>query len=469
MDKLDGVFWCDTSDETKSVFVPDVPGLRDQVVASCHDGAYAGHFGQRKTAKLVQRGFYWPTLYADVCRYVKSCDSCQRNKPLSGKPHGLLLPLPIAEVPWEHISMDFVMALPCTQQGNDAVFVVVDRFSKMVKFVPTTNTITAEGAARLFLDHVFKVFGMPKTIVSDRDPRFTGKFFMDLCKLLGIKQAFSSAYHPQTDGQTERTNRVMQDVLRHYVAPDGKDWDTHLSMAEFAVNNAYHESIQSTPFFLNYGRHPRVPGHPEFRSKVPRAQGVECRLQELWKRAKLCLEAAASRAKADADAHRTLVTFVVGEKVLLATRYAQPKTVLGKKLLPRFMGPFTVTGIINETTYQLDLPDNLRWHNAFHSSLLKKYVAGGRVQPPPMPDIVNGEPEYEVAHILQHRVRQTQLEFLVAWKGFAQEHNSWEPAEVILENCEELVNAYWGQSRARPGRARRVTTVAARSKPNSSS
>jgi len=111
----------------------------------------------------------------------------------------------------------------------------------MVKFVPTTNTITAEGAARLFLDHVFKVFGMPKTIVSDRDPRFTGKFFMDLCKLLGIKQAFSSAYHPQTDGQTERTNRVMQDVLRHYVAPDGKDWDTHLSMAEFAVNNAYHE------------------------------------------------------------------------------------------------------------------------------------------------------------------------------------------------------------------------------------
>ena len=108
--------------------------------------------------------------------------------------------------------MDFVMALPCTQQGNDAVLVVVDRFSKMVKFVPTTNTVKAEGAARLFLDHVFKVFGMPKTIVSDRDPRFTGKFFMDLCKLLGIKQAFSSAYHPQTDGQTERTNRVMQDV-----------------------------------------------------------------------------------------------------------------------------------------------------------------------------------------------------------------------------------------------------------------
>ena len=198
------------------------------------------------------------------------------------------------------------------------------------------------------ITHVFKVFGMPKTIVSDRDPRFTGKFFMDLCKLLGIKQAFSSAYHPQTDGQTERTNRVMQDVLRHYVAPDGKDWDTHLSMAEFAVNNAYHASIQSTPFFLNYGRHPRVPGHPEFRSKVPRAQGVECRLQELWKRAKLCLEAAASRAKADADAHRAVVTFVVGEKVLLATRYPQPKTVLGKKLLPRFMGPFTLMGVINE-------------------------------------------------------------------------------------------------------------------------
>jgi hypothetical protein len=196
----DGVFWCDNRDGTKCVFVPDVPGLREEVVAACHDGAYAGHFGQRRTAKLVQRGFFWPSLYADVCRYVSSCDSCQRNKPLSGKPQGLLTPLPVAERPWDHISMDFVMALPKTLSGHDAVLVVVDRFSKMVKFIPTTNTVTAEVSARLCMDNVFKVFGMPKTIVSDRDPRFTGKFFVDLCKLMGIKQTFSSAYHPQTDG-----------------------------------------------------------------------------------------------------------------------------------------------------------------------------------------------------------------------------------------------------------------------------
>jgi hypothetical protein len=210
---------------------------------------------------------------------------------------------------------------------------------------------------------------------------------------------------------------VLQDVLRHYIAPDGRDWDTHLSMAEFAINNAFHESIQSTPFFLNYGRHPHVPGHPEFASKVPRAQGVERRLQELWKRAKECLEAAVSRQKAAADRHRTSVSFAVGDQVLLATRYVQPKTPLGKKLLPRFMGPFTVTGKVNEVAYRLDLPDNLRWHNVFHVSLLRAYVAGGRVQPPPMPEIVDGEPGYEVGQLLDHRLKQTQLEFLVAWKG----------------------------------------------------
>jgi hypothetical protein len=139
----DGMFWWANRDGTKSVYVPDVPGLREQVVASCHDGAYAGHFGQQKTRRLVQRGFYWPSLYADVCKYVASCDSCQRNKPRSGKPHGLLLPLPVADAPWQHVSMDFIMALPKTQDGHDAVLVVVDRFSKMVKVLcgPVSNNL----------------------------------------------------------------------------------------------------------------------------------------------------------------------------------------------------------------------------------------------------------------------------------------------------------------------------------------
>jgi hypothetical protein len=266
-----------------------------------------------------------------------------------------------------------------------------------------------------------------------------------LCKQLGVKQSFSSAFHPQTDGQTERANRVLEDMLRHYVDPDGRDWDKHISMAEFAVNNAYHDSIKSTPFFLNFGRHPRVPGHPDFPSKVPEAQGVERRLRELWARAKECLQAAASRQKAYVDARRTSVEFAVGEQVLLSTRYARPKNVLGKKLLPRWMGPFAVTEKVNDVAYRLSLPDNLRWHNVFHVSLVQKYVAGGSVQPPPMPEIVNGEPEYEVEKILLHRLRGSQLEFLVNWKGYSQEHNSWEPASVILEHCGDLVNAYWGQ------------------------
>jgi hypothetical protein len=243
---------------------------------------------------------------------------------------------------------------------------------------------------------------------------------------------------------------VLEDALRHYVAPDGKDWDEHLALAEFAVNNAFHASIQSTPFFLNYGRHPRVPGHPEFPSKVPQAQGQVRRFRELWERAKKCLQAARDRQKAYVDAHRKPVTFEVGDRVLLATKNAQPKNVLGHKLMPKWMGPFTIIEKVNPVAYRLALPEGLRWHPVFHVSLLKAYSEGGRVQPPPLPEIVNGEPEFEVEKILADRTRGTQLEFLVKWLGFAQEHNSWEPAEVILENCEELVNAYRGQTGARP-------------------
>jgi hypothetical protein len=446
----DGLYWHVNVDGTKNVYVPNAPGLREEVIASCHDGAYAGHFGRLKTLKFVQRGFYWPGMPEQVGTYVSTCDSCQRNKSLSGKPQGEHTPLPVAESPWVHISMDFIMRLPKTHKGHDAIMVVVDRFSKMVKFIPTVSNVSASGTARLFLDHVFRLFGMPESIVSDRDPRFTGKFFTELCHLLDVKQSFSSAFHPESDGQTERANRVLEDALRHYVAPDGKDWDEHLALAEFAVNNAFHASIQSTPFFLNYGRHPRVPGHPEFPSKVPQAQGQVRRFRELWERAKKCLQAARDRQKAYVDAHRKPVTFEVGDRVLLATKNAQPKNVLGRKLMPKWMGPFTIIEKVNPVAYRLALPEGLRWHPVFHVSLLKAYSEGGRVQPPPLPEIVNGEPEFEVEKILADRTRGTQLEFLVKWLGFAQEHNSWEPAEVILENCEELVNAYRGQTGARP-------------------
>jgi hypothetical protein len=144
--------------------VPQGQGIRDEVIAAFHDREIAGHFGVRKTLKAVQRGFYWPKMDQDVQRYVSSCDSCQRNKPLVGRPQGVHTPLPIASKPWESVSMDFVTALPCSKKGHDAVLVVVDRFTKMVKFIPTMKTVTAEGAARLFFDNVFRMMGMPKEI-----------------------------------------------------------------------------------------------------------------------------------------------------------------------------------------------------------------------------------------------------------------------------------------------------------------
>jgi hypothetical protein len=157
--------------------------------------------------------------------------------------------------------MDYITGLPCTTNGHDAILVFCDRLTKMVKFAPCMKTDDAAEAAHLFVKHVVSMHGMPDEIYSDRDTRFTSKFWQELMKGLGIKQKLSSAFHPETDGQTERTNRVLEEYLRHYVNPHQDDWDEWLPMAEFAYNNSVHAAtVRHTPFFLCYGRHPKLPG-----------------------------------------------------------------------------------------------------------------------------------------------------------------------------------------------------------------
>ena len=206
-----------------------------------HDTPMYGHGGVRKTEVAIMRKFWWPTIHADVAEYVQACDACQKNKSTNQKPIGLLQPLQTPEESWESISMDLITQLPVSKSGHDAIVVFVDRLSKMVHFAPTITEVTAEGIAKLIMRNVVRLHGVPREIVSDRDTRFTAKFMRKLCELLGIKQSMSTAFHPQSDGQTERANRVLEDMLRHYVSPAQDDWDEHLSMAEFAVNNGYSE------------------------------------------------------------------------------------------------------------------------------------------------------------------------------------------------------------------------------------
>ena len=232
---------------------------RDLILQECHDTRYAGHLGVRKTVDLILRDFYWPTVQADVATYVATCEECQRNKPSNLRPAGLLQPLEVPGHRWERISMDFVTHLPKTKTGYDALLVMVDYITKMMILRPTYSTVTAVDTARLFVDSVVRAHGLPRVIVSDRDTKFTSHFWREVHRVMGTTLAMSSGFHPQTDGQTERANRSIEEMLRAFVGKRQNDWDERLGMVEFAYNNSIHGSSGFTPFYLCYGRHPVSP------------------------------------------------------------------------------------------------------------------------------------------------------------------------------------------------------------------
>jgi hypothetical protein len=445
--------------------VPNDEQVKLTVLAECHDTPYAGHVGRSKTLHNVRKNFWWHGLARDVRRFVATCDSCQRMKPSNRAPVGLLQPLPVPGDTWDSISMDLVVSLPQTAAGFTAIAVFVDRLSKMVHLAPCRDDTTAEQFADLFVQHVFKLHGLPTQIVSDRDPRFTSKFWRALMERLGVSQAMSSAFHPQTDGDTERVNRVLEDMLRHYVDPTQANWDTLLPLIEFAINDSFHESVCSTPFVLNYGKRPRLPvdlvlrgeESPDVESKPTNdtADSLAERIQSVVSEAKKCLDAAQQRQKAYADQFRRDLSFAVGSEVLLSTKHINVKMKGTPKLLPRWVGPFKVLQKINPVAYKLDLPASLRIHPVFHASLLKAYEPG-RVEPPPPPEVVDGELEWQVEAILAHKDVQVKRkknrsrtpvfkrQYLVKWLGEDESHNTWEPEEHC-KNCPELIAEYWAR------------------------
>ena len=359
--------------------------------------------------------------------------------------------------------MELITDLPRTGSEEDTILVVVDRFTKMAHFVPTSKTCNAKEIARLFLARVVGLHGVPKELVADRDPRFTSEVWSEFCDILGIQHAKSTAFHPQSDGQTERMNRILQDYLRRYVGGLVSSWSDLLPMAELAINSAVQESTKYSPFFLNYGRHPRHPfelaeafgqgGRPlevgdRLAGSAPAVNAFAGHLAKTWKDARQHLLAAQDRQKALADGKRTDLTLQIGQQVLLSTKNLMTRVVGGHKMLPRWVGPFTVLECIGEVAYRLDLPGTMRCHTVFHISLLKVYKPSGRVQPPPPLLFEDGQLEFEVQRILDHRTRQVRpngagriTEYLIRWAGYSADYDSWEP-QTNLSNCQDLVAAY---------------------------
>ena len=232
--------------------------LRLQLLQENHDCAIAGHQGRYRTYLKLSRHFYWPGMGKSVQKFVKSCDRCQRVKGSQLK-SGLLQSLPVPDRPWSDISMDFIMGLPLTTRGHSAIYTFVDRLTKQVHLIPTSCHVDARETARLYIDHVFVHHGLSKTIVCDRDPRFTSTFFQEVFAILGTDIKMSTANHPQTNGMTERVNRVVEDTLRAFVNHHQDNWDQLLPLCEFAINDSCQASTGETPFFLNHGQHPLTP------------------------------------------------------------------------------------------------------------------------------------------------------------------------------------------------------------------
>jgi hypothetical protein len=428
------------------VAIPDAPGLRRGILYELHDSALSGHPGGDKTLHAVKRAYWWPNMAAEVAEYVRTCASCQRNKALNKKPIGVLHPLPIPRDKWESVSMDFITQLPKSTGPTeyDAIAVFVDRLSKMVRIAPTTSDITSEGVAQLLFDNVFRHHGVPTSLITDRGSTFMSEAFQSFMKLLGTTHNKTTAYHPQSDGQTERTNQTLETMLRHYVGgrPHGC-WHTCLAAAEFAINNAYTPSIGTTPFLLNYGREPRLPSSIT-PARVPKAQEWADRMIFGLADAKHHLRLAQERQKKQYDKGRRDIQLVVGQQVLLSSKNITLRRVGDKtstpKLMPKWIGPFPVEAVIGKGAYRLTLPAHMKAHNVFNVVNLKPFHSDGRFQPPP-PVLVDGEEEFFVERLMAHRKSGRSLEYHVKWQGYGPEYNSWEPQRTLSDL--EAFDTYW--------------------------
>jgi hypothetical protein len=442
------------------IYVPMVPELRRRIAEQHHDSKIGGHAGRWKTLELISRSYWWPNMSRYIGQYCKACDMCLRTKAQKRKPFGELHPLPIPEARWDVVSVDFITELP-DSHGFDATMVVVDSVSKRSHFIPTHTTVTALGSARLYLQNVWKLHGLPRSALSDRGPQFVAEFMRELYRLLGITISASTAYHPQSDGQTERVNQELEQYIRVFVNERQSDWDTLLPLGEFAYNNHVHSSTQHSPFFVDTGRNPRMGFEPDQRPSKLEA------VNEFVDRMKSTLdEARAALAKSKDDMARyynqrrtPAPKFVVGEKVFLDASDIHT-TRPTKKFAHRFLGPYPVIRPVGSHAYRLKLPPSMsRIHPVFHVVKLMPVppdpITGRRAKPPPPPEIVGGEERYEVEEVVDSRFYRRRLQYLVRWKGYGHEENSWLVEGDV--DAPDLIAEFY---RAHPNAPKRISTLA---------
>jgi hypothetical protein len=336
--------------------------------------------------------------------------------------------------------MDLITDLP-PADGFDSILVVVDQgLSKGVILAPCNKSLTSEGTAQLLLENLYKRFGLPDKIISDRGPQFASKAFVELLKLLGIKSALSTAYHPQTDGTTERVNQEIEAYLSIYCTSHPEGWTQALHTLEFTHNNRRHADRQHTPFELMFGESPVAIPLSYENTKYP---AMEERMKTLIRNREEALAAHELARSRIADRRKSTFTpFKKGDQVWLDSRNL--RTIYHKKIKPKQEGPFKITEVLGPVTYRLKLPTSWQLHNVFHATLLKTYKENeiyGKNYPNPPPEILEGEEVYEVEDIINHRKRGRGYQYYVRWKGCPISDASWEP-EHMFKGDNDLLTQY---------------------------
>lgn len=417
----------------EAICVPKVPALRSKLLEQGHE--LAGHFGVKRTYDQL-KDLFWARMFRQVEQFVNKCHNCSENKHETHGLKGEHRPLPTPSRCFEEIEMDFIVGLPKTCSNKDQILVITDRLSKYIILEAVSSTMTAEDIATIFFSSFYRRFGLPATIISDRDSKFASEFWRELQEKIGVLSCMSTSFHKQTVGQVERANQTVSTMLRQLCNESSSDWETKLLTCEFNYNNSMHATTQQRPFEVVLGFPPKT--SLSFPTQQSQPLDIQGNRKIAARAAEEAIAVSEMKEKARVDAKKRIVEFKVGEEVMLSTKNIK---LPGKyrRFKPRFVGPFTVTEKLNNDNYKLDLPfEYRRLHNIFHVSLLKlsrsENAEGPKVRRPPRLADSNNANVFEVEAILDQRGKQ----FLVKWKGYPSSAATWEP-KANLFDCPDVL------------------------------
>jgi transposase InsO family protein len=444
--------------------IPRTGELITSLIQEAHTQVSTAHPGAEKTYHLLRPRYYWKGMRADIKRYIRNCHACKRSHPPRDKTPGLLHPLPIPDRPWQHITMDF-KSQPKDKHGYDCVWVVIDRLSKQAVSVPCHKTINAEQMAQLFITHIYRYFGPPESIVSDRGPQFISAFWNSFCKILGIKLKLSTAYHPETDGQTEIMNQYMDLRLRPFVNYYQDNWSEYLPMMDYAQLILPHSSLgMMSPYEVQNGHPPRTsfdwtpPSKPTTATEQlsqERAKEVASRMNEAIKKGKEFIKQAQEKMEQSANTHRRLVDFTVGDKVWLKTKNWKTQRP-SRKLDYPMAGPFEILEQVGHS-FRLKLPETMQCDDVFSADKLRKAANDplpGQINEPPPPVEITDDKEWEVEEVLASKLKRSRLFYRIKWTGY-DEDLDWYPA-FNLTNAPHKLRDYHLANPNQPGPPRQL-------------